>query len=410
MASETALMETVSARFLGEREQLAEEMTERIRDGVGEFAGFDGPELWEAVRVSCLANLEAGLESMAGDRSMPEAIPADARELALLTAQLDLPLAALLRSYRIGHAMIWGLWLRAVEGEESDPETRLAALEGASSFLFEYVDRLATFLTDEYTAERDRFMRSREQRRTQLVRDVLDGAEPDPAAAMAELDYDLRLEHLALVVTADDPELVVRELGRRLDAPHRLVVSLAGDTAWAWLGRTRAFELPERIEPFADAGISLGDPGAGIPGFRRSHREARDAHRVALRTPAEPSLVRYDEVALESLIGDDEGRTRAFVARELHGIDGADARSERLRETLRAYFACAQNASAAAAVLGVHEHTVTYRLRTIEERLGRPVTSRRAELETALRLFVPYAQTGPRDSRKYPKRRRPSPG
>ena len=75
------------------------------------------------------------------------------------------------------------------------------------------------------------------------------------------------------------------------------------------------------------------------------------------------------------------------MARELHGLDGADARSGRLRETLRAYFASGQNASAAAALLGVHEHTVSYRLRTIEERLGRPVTARRAELETALRLL-----------------------
>lgn len=392
-------MESIATRLSAEAEQLADEMTERIRGEVAEFEGFDGAELWEAVRFSCLANLEAGLASMASDRSLPDAIPANARELALLTARLDLPLAALLRSYRVGHAMVWERWLREVEGEHAEGGARLEALETASDFLFAYVDRLATFLTDEYTAERDRFMRSREQRRTQLVRDVLDGADPDPAAAMHELDYDLRLEHLALVVVADDPEPVVRELGRRLDAPHRLIVSLAGDTAWAWLGRTRPFELPERLES-AGGTVSLGEPGSGTAGFRRSHREARDAHRVSIRAGATGAVLRYDEVALESLVGDDDERTRAFVARELDGIDGADARSERLRETLRAYFACAQNASAAAAMLGVHEHTVTYRLRTIEDRLGRPVTSRRAELEMSLRLFVPTAQKRGRDSAK----------
>jgi hypothetical protein len=229
-------------------------------------------------------------------------------------------------------------------------------------------------------------MRSREQRRTQLVRDILEGADPDPTGALGELDYDLRLEHLALVVSADDPEAVVRDLGRRLDAPHRLVVSLTGETAWAWLGRTRPFELPERFESIGSAVVSLGEPGGGTAGFRRSHREARDAHAVALRSRGR-ALVRYDDVALESLIAGDEERARAFVARELEGIDGDDARSRRLRETLRAYFACAQNASAAAAMLGVHEHTVTYRLRTVEQRLGRPVTARRAELEVALRML-----------------------
>jgi DNA-binding PucR family transcriptional regulator len=387
MAAQPTLLESVGTRFLAEREALADEMVERIRAGVEEFGDFDGPELWEAMRASCLANLEAGLEGMSTQLELPAEIPPDARDLALLAARLDLPLAAVLGAYRIGHAMIWQRWFEAVEREATDDEARRAALEAASTYLFEYVDRLSSFVTAEYTAERDRFMRSREQRRTQLVRDILDGADPDPPAAMRELDYDLRLHHLAAVVSGSDIDGVVRELAHELDAPHRLTVSLAGDTAWAWLGRTREFELPERLSPPEGVTLSVGDPGAGTEGFRRSHREAREAHRIALRGRGDARLVRYDQVALESLVADDDARVRAFISRELRGIDGDDARSRRLRETLRAYFACAQNASAAAAMLGVHEHTVTYRLRTIEERLGRPVTARRAELETALRLL-----------------------
>jgi DNA-binding PucR family transcriptional regulator len=34
----------------------------------------------------------------------------------------------------------------------------------------------------------------------------------------------------------------------------------------------------------------------------------------------------------------------------------------------------------------VHERTVIYRLRTIEERLGHPILARRTELDAALRL------------------------
>lgn len=386
MAQDTALVERIARDFLARRDELTELMVERIRDGVSEFESFDGPELWQAVRGSCLANIETGLGALAADRSLPEAIPGDARHLALLAARLDVPLAALLRAYRVGHLCIWQGWSQAVEAEADDRETRSAALATGSDYLFAYVDVLSTFLTDEYTTERDRFMRSREQRRTQLVRDVLDGADPDPAAAMADLDYDLRLEHLALVVSAQQPERVVRRLGQALEAPHRLVVSLADDTAWAWLGRTRAFVLGEHLELDEDAVVSTGDPGPGTDGFRRSHRQARDAHAVAVRS-RRAALVRYDEVALESLAAADDGRAAAFVARELRGLDGADERSVRLRQTLRAYFGAGQNASAAAAMLGVHEHTVSYRLRTVEERLGRPVTSRRAELETALRLF-----------------------
>lgn len=387
MAVHVTLVEELAAGFLARREELGDLMLERIREGVSEFSEFDGPELWEAVRASCLANIDTGIGALAGDRSLPQSIPEDARDLALLAARTDLPLAALLRSYRVGHLMVWQAWSDAIERDAPDDDARRQALSTVSTFLFEYVDRLATFLSREHTAERDRFVRSREQRRTQVVRDVLEGADPNPAEAMRELDYDLRLEHLALVIRGADGDAVARDLGRALDAPHRLVISLARDTAWAWLGRTRPFELPERVEAPEGTVVSIGDPAPGSAGFRRSHREARDAHAVALRTRGAAALVRYDEVALESLIAADDERAHDFVARELRGLDGADARSDRLRETLRAYFASGQNASAAAALLGVHEHTVSYRLRTIEERLGRPVTARRAELETALRLL-----------------------
>lgn len=377
----------VSEELLRGRAELADELVGAIHGRVPEYAEFGGSELWEAVRDSCLANLETGLEAIAGDLRVPERVPGDARELALITARLGLPLGALLRTYRIGHAIVWERMFELLEAEPIEAPARREAIAAASAYLFDHVDRVSAMVTDEYTAERDRFLRSREQRRTQLVRDVLEGADPDPAGATGTLDYDLRLEHLALVVSAPDAEAVVRSLGQGLDAPHRLVVVLTGDTAWGWLGRTREFDLPERLPAVEGARISFGEPAAGVEGFRTSHRQARDAHRVALRAGARGQPVRYEDVALESLAGGDDARAAVFVARELRGIDGDDARSRRLRATLRAYFAAGQNASAAAAVLGVHEHTVAYRLRTIEQALGRPVTTRRAELETALRLF-----------------------
>jgi len=377
----------MSGRMLADREELADLLVGEIHGRVPEYAGFDGPELWEAVRDSCLANLETGLEAIGDDLRVPDRVPVEARELALLTARLGLPLGALLRAYRVGHAIVWERMFEILEAEALEPSVRRTAIAAAAAYQFDHVDRVSTMVTDEYTAERERLLRSREQRRTQLVRDVLDGADPDPAEATATLGYDLRLNHLAVVVSAPDTEAVVRSLARELDAPHRLVVLLAGDTAWGWIARAREFALPERLPGVDGARISFGEPAAGVEGFRVSHRQARDAHRVALRASSRKQPVRYADVALESLAGGDDERAAVFVARELRGIDGDDARSRRLRATLRAYFAAGQNASSAAAMLGVHEHTVAYRLRTIEATLGRPVTARRAELETALRLF-----------------------
>jgi DNA-binding PucR family transcriptional regulator len=76
-----------------------------------------------------------------------------------------------------------------------------------------------------------------------------------------------------------------------------------------------------------------------------------------------------------------------FVRAELGRLAETTERAENLRHTVRAYFAAGNSAAAAATELGVAERTVTYRLRRAEELIGRPLTGRRAELETALRLY-----------------------
>lgn len=130
--------------------------------------------------------------------------------------------------------------------------------------------------------------------------------------------------------------------------------------------------------------LAFGSEAGGPEGFRLTHRQAATAQRAALRTGA--TQTHHREVALEALAAADEEQAREFAARELRGLDGEDARSGRLRETLEAYYSCGHNAAAAAAALGVHEQTVAQRLRSVEERTGASVASRRAELEVALRL------------------------
>jgi PucR C-terminal helix-turn-helix domain/GGDEF-like domain len=370
--------------LLAEADVLAQEMSAEIRAHATEWSGSEVPEVQEILYASCLANIHAGLERILRDRTVPVEPPPDARALAVLSARLDVPLAALLRTYRIGNALMSRRWYRAVEDASLSGEERIAVLDTAFGYMFEYVDRVSSLVTDLYTAERDDRVRTRRQRRLQLVRAVLDGSSPEPAESLEILGYDLGLEHVACIVGGPRPEVAVGSLASLLGAPHRLTVPITGETAWAWIGRTRPFEELSAARAQPGVCLVLGDPGAGVEGFRRSHEQARSGHRVAAGRGGDLTL--YGDVALEALVTDDRARVRDFVRRELNGIDGGDARSVTLRETLRAYFAAEQHASAAAAALGVHEHTVSYRLRTVEEHLGHPVASRRAEIETALRM------------------------
>ena len=69
-------------------------------------------------------------------------------------------------------------------------------------------------------------------------------------------------------------------------------------------------------------------------------------------------------------------------------------RGKTARETLWAYFRAGRRISSAAAALGIDRHTVTNRLRSIEERLGRPLDLCSADVEAALKLEG-FNQTGP---------------
>jgi len=91
-------------------------------------------------------------------------------------------------------------------------------------------------------------------------------------------------------------------------------------------------------------------------------------------------------VALESVVLRDLPAARDFMINELGPLGDSDSRTELLRETLRTYFETGQNAAATATRIRVHERTVAYRLKSIEERLGFPISRRRDELAVALRL------------------------
>ena len=85
-------------------------------------------------------------------------------------------------------------------------------------------------------------------------------------------------------------------------------------------------------------------------------------------------------MALESVVLRDLPAARDFMMSELGPIGDDDPRTELLRGTLRAYFDTGQNAAATAARIQVHERTVAYRLKSIEDRLGFSISHRRDEL------------------------------
>lgn len=296
-------------------------------------------------------------------------------------------LELLRNSYRLCQMTLWEAWFALVEDSaQISASERRELLSRGSDFFFRYADLLSDYAAEVYEREVERLWSNGEQRRLREIRALLDD---DPLAA-SSLDFDLDRHHLGLIAWGVEPAHTARQLARALRRPLLAVSPFEpGHSCWAWISGSRplgpveekalASFKPERGR------VAVGLEAFGEEGFRASHRQALRARRFARESG--PRLLRYEDVAVEALASENEDDARAFVAHELRGIEDDSATSQRIRETLEAYFASGYNAACAGATLGVHQQTVANRLRTAEERLGqKSICVRRVELEMALRL------------------------
>jgi hypothetical protein len=244
--------------------------------------------------------------------------------------------------------------------------------------------RLTRAISEAHREELERAKGSVRQHRAELARRLLRGEPVDTAA----LNYTFDSWHVGVIAIGAGAEKALHglatELGRGL-----LVVPAGEHKAWAWLashnrGAAQALAqlLAARERPHLS--LALGEPAAGVEGFRFSHRQAQSALQVALRQPQ--WLTRYADVALLAFALRDEALARSLIELYIAPLDEMQIGGLVARATLRAYFACGHNTNATASCLKVNRRTVWYRLDKIRDQLGWAPHDRRAEFEVALRL------------------------
>lgn len=351
---------------------------------IPDLAAWAAPEFREIALQNARLDIGRELIGLAEGRSLPTECPPEIVVSAELAVNTGYPLWAALQAYRTGHAIQWKAWSDAVERRTNRREDRRLLLEAGSDYMFAYADRASRWVEIAYTRLRDQQLRSSEQRRIQLVRDILAGEDPEPR----ELGYELDRWHLGVIASGLEAEAIVRELALKTSA-DLLSLAADGSNSWMWLGFPTIAAgrgSLSTVHAPTDGGVALGDPAFGVAGFVETHQQAQRAAVIGgvLHRP----ICSYRDISLEDLASADDARARTFVERELQGLARHGTRAEKLRATLHAYFAAAQTASAAAHLLGVHERTVGNRLRQIETIIGGSVVSRRAEIETALRLHA----------------------
>jgi hypothetical protein len=363
------------------------------------------PEL----RGSTYASTESVLRLLAdlSRSSLPpsEAVPPPAAvEYAREFVRRGLPLDSLLRAYHIGQATFFRRWCEKARAEIAEPQALVEAVELGASWTFDYIEKLSGGLVRRYGDERERWVRSAAAIRSQVVDTLLVGEPIDVAGAARRLTYELDRSHEAFVVWSDEwsdggeqglamLERAALEIAGSLGAGPPLLVPRAQLCLAGWIGwrGDRPFDRePAQVDrqAFPSVLAAFGCPGRGVSGFGRSHREAMHARRVAQLTGRRPgSVTRYDDVALAALASADVPHAREFVATELGVLASGDDQARRLAATLRVYLEENMSPLHASQRLGVHENTITNRIRAAQELLPHPIEQRTAELQVALRLL-----------------------
>lgn len=384
-----------TAELLGNVSSYADDMLDYILERIPEGGADD--ELRGLTLGSCSSNLEAALSMVRHGIDVSAATaPVTALEHARAMAARGYSVDVMLRFYRMGHAYFSERILPGITDLVPDPAVALAVVADLQQYAFAYVDRISSEVAAEYVAELERIQNRVRAARTDAVRGLIAGDQIDLARAERTLSYRLTGWQTAFVcwTDRDDADLarVGTAVGAHFGSLHPLLVPDGARALWGWVSTTHAPDVaPEQLATLAEripgmVRVSVGTPAQGSGGFRDSHAQAQRGRRVIELSGRGAPVTSYAELALVDLMSGDLDLARAFIVTELGALAIVGRREDEERRTLLAVLDAQGGLAAAADELGVHRNTVLQRLRRAEERRGRPVTDRVAELHAALRL------------------------
>jgi hypothetical protein len=361
------------------RMEIEQAVLARAVELLGPTSDLD-PAFLDGQRQAAGAAVDFGLRAIEIGEERLREVPAVFHAQARLTARSGVSVDTMMRRYFAGYVILGDFLMR----EAARCSLGGAALQCIMRDTAVVFDRLITTMAEEYQRELEGRYSSPEARMAARVRALLSGELLDAA----DIDYEFDVWHLGAIATGAGAADVLRELAHGLDR-RALLVRADDETAWAWFGGRKPVESetleakltavwPERLS------LAVGEPARGIAGWRQTHRQARAVLPVARRSGA--GWVRYADAALLASVLQDDLLMGSLQERYLAPLSSERDGGEALRATLRAFFSSDRNVSSAAALLGVNRHTVTNRLRLVEERTGRSLASSAAEFEAALRL------------------------
>ena len=269
-------VQELASELLPRTPELARGMAEHLYAAIPELSAIEDDALRAELLGSTEANIGQLLRLLAHGASTDDVVvPHEALEFLRGNVRRGIPLAALLRSYRLGHGWLWERWSQELQERVEDSGELAAGQDRSSAFMFSYVDTVCDALVEEFGTERERMMRGASQLRAETVAAILAGEPVDEEAASRRLGYDLRRHHIALRIASAGSE--VRGLERAVDeaaatlgtgAPLVVPSGAARFDVWSGSFDVAASDALEGYEPPPGVLVACGRPGKGIAGFR----------------------------------------------------------------------------------------------------------------------------------------------
>ena len=363
-----------------------------------------GADILDILASSVEGNLETISQLLRNGIPVDEARPSTAAiRYAHRLAERGIPADQLRRAYHLGseggRREIFGI-IRDMDCPSRD---KLEILHHMDGFLHSYIDWMSGEILTAYETEARRIRDYSASATASLIREVLTGTEVADRAFEHTAQYRLDQRHRAAVLWIDQANPAVdytsqlatqvRRIARGAGfAGPTLFTAVDRGTVWVWFSVRDADPVAGAAGLLAGmpaARIAFGAPESGREGFRRSHRQALAAERVARTAVVEdPVPLSYDDpgVALATLLTSDMPEIRRWVAEELGGLAEQNPTAARLWETYSRFLETGSSYTRTGEAMTLHRNTVKYRISQAQGLLPERPQRTTAELSMALRL------------------------
>lgn len=377
------------------RPGLARHMTRAVVSLVRWDGAGGNPPRPEAIARACEAGIDLFLATARDARPATSRELREVAQLGILQARTSQSVEPVLAAYRIAARVAWDAILAAWRDH---PDANPEALVATANYVFTALDQVAAEVTRTYLHAREQHLLRGTRARTRLVHSLISDTFDSELAIQKQalaLNIQLAGSYVALVVKADEgvegllPALRIppKGLADQTD-PHTLAVlwpsegGRAADPILALLPELRARQ--RRVW------AGLGGEHPGLRGISRSYLEAQQAVELGRKLRPDALLHQHDELAPYLVLAQNPLVVERYVEHVLGPLVAADPRGA-LMETLEAVLARGSVKDAAAA-LGLHRHTVLYRLEKLRAVVGGdlddPQVRQRLQLAIDLRKLV----------------------